>query len=257
MVWIHLLPGAWLREYQRARDDAAFDRKYGVDTGGTLRPERNEVVGENWDLGTHYAAVSPKSFTEALEKIPLDYRDYTFIDMGSGKGRTLLMASELPFRKIIGVEFCPELNMAARENVKRHPAAAARHADIEVIDGDATTYPIPDTPLLLFLNNPFAASLMEKVVDNLRESVKRNPRRVVVIYFWPFHAHVWEKSGFLTRMHQMPAIFDTHPTTNPEVANPEETNAWGKQAGKLAGHVMPAAIQLGPLQEELRVYAMF
>ena len=34
---------------------------------------------------------------------------FTFIDLGSGKGRTLLMASDYPFRRIIGLELLEEL----------------------------------------------------------------------------------------------------------------------------------------------------
>lgn len=37
------------------------------------------------------------------KSVPL--QDYDFLDFGSGKGRTLLMAASFPFKKITGVEF--------------------------------------------------------------------------------------------------------------------------------------------------------
>lgn len=133
MCWVSVLPGAWLREARRRRIDAEFDQLHDVDTGETLRPHPDEVVGENWSFGTHYAAVEPSAFVEALNRIPICHSDFIFMDFGSGKGRTLLLASEFPFKKIVGVEFCPELNRVARRNVLRHPAAARRNGDIEIL----------------------------------------------------------------------------------------------------------------------------
>lgn len=208
LCWISLLPGARQREARRRHIDAEFDRKYAVDTGGTLRPSPDDVVGENWSLGTHYAAVEPAAFAEALNQIPLSHSEFTFMDFGSGKGRCLLLASEFPFKKIIGVEFCPELNRIARQNVLRYPASARRCEEIEILDADASTFAIPNEPLLLFLNNPFAAPLMAKVVKNVADSFRRCPRRIAVIYFWPFHADLWQAAGFLKRIQSSPAIFD-------------------------------------------------
>ncbi|MBK8386616.1 MAG: class I SAM-dependent methyltransferase [Candidatus Accumulibacter sp.] len=42
-----------------------------------------------------------------LSTLGLDWRRYTFVDFGAGKGRVLLLAAELPFKNIIGVEFSP------------------------------------------------------------------------------------------------------------------------------------------------------
>ncbi len=39
-----------------------------------------------------------------MAALPIEFNQFTFIDLGSGKGRTLLMASDFPFRKILGVE---------------------------------------------------------------------------------------------------------------------------------------------------------
>jgi 2-polyprenyl-3-methyl-5-hydroxy-6-metoxy-1,4-benzoquinol methylase len=44
----------------------------------------------------------------------------TFIDIGCGKGRVLLMAAEHGFRKIIGIDFAADLCLTARGNVEQY-----------------------------------------------------------------------------------------------------------------------------------------
>jgi predicted RNA methylase len=155
--------------------------------------------------------VDPSDFEEALNKVDIPREDFTFIDIGSGKGRTVLIASRLPFRRVIGVEYCPKLNEVARENVARFPISEKRCGSVEVVDADGGQYQIPNDPLVLFLNNPFGAPVMTRVVQNVVASFKRHPRRIVVIYFWPNHANLWEEAGIFNRLQGAPAIFDTGP----------------------------------------------
>ena len=52
---------------------------------------------------------SPKNFQKALKLLDVDHSLYSFVDIGCGKGRALLIASRWPFHQIIGVEFCQNL----------------------------------------------------------------------------------------------------------------------------------------------------
>jgi SAM-dependent methyltransferase len=210
-VLARALPAARRREAERRQIDENFDRQYGVDTGGTFRPKAGEVVGRNWALGNHYEAVEPCSFIETLNKMSIPHSEFTFLDFGSGKGRCLLLASEFGFKRIIGVEFCPALNRIARQNVRRYPASTVRSQQVEIVEGDAAEFAIPDDPLVIFVNNAFAAPLMSKVARNVIDSFTRFPRRIVVVYFWPFFANLWEQIGFLKRVQASPAVFDTGP----------------------------------------------
>ena len=65
-----------------------------------------------------YEAITPEAFHGLLASIDLGDHDLTFIDLGSGKGRAVLLASLYPFRRLIGVEFSPELTEVARLNVQ-------------------------------------------------------------------------------------------------------------------------------------------
>jgi SAM-dependent methyltransferase len=196
-------------EAQRRAADEAFDQAYGVETGGVFRAKADEVVGGNWALGGNYQAVAPSIFSEALEAVRIPHDEFTFIDFGSGKGRALILASHFPFKKVVGVEYCPALNAVARENASRIPPDKQRCGAIEVVDADAAEYRLPEEPLVLFLYHPFAEPVMRRVVGNVADSLRARPRRIIVIYLLPHHDYLWEETGRFKRLQISPAIFDT------------------------------------------------
>lgn len=216
-----LLPDYRRVESRRRKVDAEFDGRYGLDTGGVYRPEPGSVIGQNWVYGITYQAVDPEDFLAALEALPLDYADFTFIDFGAGKGRAVLLASRFPFKRIVGVEYCPKLARVARENIARFPDSEKRCRQIEIVISDATEFPIPDGPLLLFFFNPFGEPVMAQVVKNVAQACEQTPRRLCVVYFTPYFAHLWEKFGNLRRLRETPAIFDSLvPSASPKASAP-------------------------------------
>src|SRR5262249_45180057 len=84
---------------------------------------------------------------------PLNLRNFTFVDMGPGKGRALLLAAEQPFARVIGVEVLPELHAIAQQNIAAAASRLVCHK-IESISADARIFQFPDGPLVVFLFNP-------------------------------------------------------------------------------------------------------
>jgi SAM-dependent methyltransferase len=196
-------------ESERQESDATFDNQWNVDTGGIYRPSESEVHGQNWAHGIRYQAVDANALRETLSGLGVNHSEFTFLDFGSGKGRALLVASEFGFKRIVGVEYCADLNRIAAENLKRHPDMVRRCKDIELITSDATEVGLPSDPLVMFLFNPFSRAVMSKVVNNVTDSFRENPRQMAVIYFTPYDADLWEATGFLKRYSSTPAVFDT------------------------------------------------
>jgi SAM-dependent methyltransferase len=156
-----------------------------------------------------YQPTEPVAFHEMITALQqaansagttLDFRDFTFVDLGSGKGRTLLMASDYPFRRIVGVELLPSLHQIAQENLGKYVSESQKCFALESICGDATTFPFPDAPLLVFLFNPFGESGMRRVMANLGQSVGAHPRPVYVLYHNPLLEHVLSEAKFLSRL---------------------------------------------------------
>jgi predicted RNA methylase len=190
------------RKYRAIQDakDLEFDRKFGVETAGILPIGRMNVSSKNWIYAFRYQPIGKIDFAEILKDLRISYEDFVFIDLGSGKGRAILLAASLPFKKIIGVEFCEELNRIARENINRFPCEARMCGEIELICMDASEFCIPDQPLVLYLYNPFGRPVMARVVENVAESFRKVPRRIIVLYYNPEYSEVWEKAGFLNKI---------------------------------------------------------
>ena len=196
-------------ETERQESDASFDHQWNVDTGGIYRPTEADVCGENWTHGIRYQAVDASALRETLNGLDINHGEFTFLDFGSGKGRALLVASEFGFKKVVGVEYCADLNRVAAENLKRHPEIVRRCKDIELITSDATEVALPSDALVMYLFNPFSRAVMSKVVNNVADSFRERSRRMIVVYFTPYDADLWEATGFLKRCNVSPAVFDT------------------------------------------------
>jgi tRNA1(Val) A37 N6-methylase TrmN6 len=133
-----------------------------------------------------------------LRDLPVtDVSNYTFIDIGSGKGRMLLLAAELPFRRIIGVEFASDLDALARRNVKTYRNAKQACFQIEPVHTDATQFEFPPEPLLIYLFYPFKQSVMEPVMQNLNRSLAEHPRDLILLYRNPVLSNVVEAASNL------------------------------------------------------------
>ena len=179
-----------------------WDRDHGVDTAGSIQLNSLTIVGPNRDFGNEAVCTSPKSFDFMLQSLPRDLSSYTFIDIGSGKSRTLLLASRYNFAKIIGVEFAKELVACARRNISGFRCDRQRCFDLNVVEADATQFQFPATPLVLFFYNPFAQNVFDMVLDNILDSLKRQKRDCYIMYGSSSHNAIgWAKPAILASGH--------------------------------------------------------
>jgi hypothetical protein len=181
--------------------DAGYDWDHRVNTTSAAVSGRDRLLGL---FHSPYQPTEPELFREMLDALQnetgIDFREYTFIDLGSGKGRTLLMASDYPFRKIVGVELLPTLHQTAQENLRKYQSEAQKCFSLESICGDAAQFNFSDEPTVLYLFNPFPESGMKQVLANLEQTLTQRPRPVYVLYHNPQMDHILEKSRTLRRI---------------------------------------------------------
>jgi SAM-dependent methyltransferase len=175
--------------------DIDYDWDHRVNTTSAAVGWRDRLLGV---FNSPYQPSEPALFQEMISVISsqpgFDFRNFTFIDLGSGKGRTLLMASDYPFRRIIGVELLPTLNLIAQENLSKYHNENQKCSTIESICADATEFTFPAEPTLLFLFNPFPEAGLQQVIANLGHSLHQNPREFLVLYHNPLLGRAFEET---------------------------------------------------------------
>ena len=185
-------------ERQRQRyGDMDYDWEHRVDTTSGTVGWRPRLLGV---FHSPYQPTDPALFREMMACLPSELDTFTFIDLGSGKGRTLLMASEYPFRKIIGVELLPELHEIAQENLARYKNKSQKCRALQAICGDAVDFDFPDEPLVIFLFNPLPEAGLSTVMAHLDASLRVHPRAVYVLYHNPLLASVICASAVLAKI---------------------------------------------------------
>lgn len=161
--------------------DRKFDDKHGVDTCGILMPSSLTIESANKGSGLEYEPTPVKAFPNMLVNLPNDLSEFAFVDFGSGKGRTLLLASQYNFKKIIGVEYAEELHQIANKNIAAYRSENQQCFDIKSVCTDAVQFPIPQEKCLFYFYYPFNEQVMSNVLDSIRESYNEHPRKMYFI----------------------------------------------------------------------------
>src|ERR1700730_12933596 len=182
-----------LKSWAEEIEDIWFDRRFGVDTLETTSDRALPAV----PFGTRYQPTKIKRLRKIFGELRVSYQDFIFLDIGSGKGRVLLLASEFPFKRIIGVEFLPELHSIAEKNMRAYRSTTQKCRTVESHCCDATVYRMPPENTVLFLSNPFEHPIVSSLMRNLRESLQNYPRQFYLVYHNPVCHDLVIESGFL------------------------------------------------------------
>jgi SAM-dependent methyltransferase len=185
---------------RRRYGDAEYDWKHRVNTTSAAVGWRDRLLGV---FHSPYQPTESTLFHEMIgalgEEVGPEFPRFVFIDLGSGKGRTLLMASDYPFRRIVGVELLPSLDRAARENIAKYRSESQKCFALVAICGDATEFAFPMEEIVLFLFNPLPESGLRRVIANLEQSLREYPRRLYVLYHNPLLERVLAECAALEK----------------------------------------------------------
>jgi SAM-dependent methyltransferase len=181
--------------------DADYDWDHRVNTSSAAVGWRDRLLGV---LNSPYQPTDPTLFRLMIEELRqhtnVDFADFTFLDLGSGKGRTLLMAADYPFRQIIGVELLRSLHQIAQQNLARYKNESQRCFALESVWGDGPTFSLPLTPLVIYLFNPFPEPGLRRFLANLEDSLREHSRAVYLLYHNPLLEHVLLECSSLRRI---------------------------------------------------------
>ena len=181
------IPSRGLPKPQGSREP--FDEALGVETSGVVW--LTNLRNKNFVHGIRYEPCSPVKCRWAIENSGIHPREFSFIDIGSGKGRALIVASKYGFAGLSGVEYSSKLCKIATANFEKLGIPA------QVVCRDAVDFKFPDEDIFVFFYNPFGPAVLRKVLANLRST-----KRVVVAFqgdygaaFTPVCPHAPRPSG--------------------------------------------------------------
>lgn len=133
-------------------------------------------------------------FWLAVESHP-SIEHYSFVDLGCGKGRAVLMASEFRFREVVGVELHTSLAKIAEANVRSWKSATRAICPVRIVCQDATEFVFPSGHCLLYLFHPFRSPVLERLIERIETDFAGRPGMLDLIYFNPEGGELLEAHG--------------------------------------------------------------
>lgn len=169
-----------------------YDKILGIETNKIISRSSHDI-SFNKDMQDYQP-----TFYGRLEKM-IKYLKLTsedvFVDLGCGKGRVVFFASLRRLKKVIGVELDKELFLAAQKNlvnlkIKRTP--------IEFVNFDVSNFDVKEGTIFFFFN-PFGYETFNKVINNIKESLAVNPRKIRIVYYAPEYLVLLDNQDWLIR----------------------------------------------------------
>lgn len=181
-LWHRLRYGsAHGRSYFEFREQD-FDRRHGIETAAWIEVADLDVPADRKELAAAYIPTYFGVFPGIVRSSGIDPRQFTFVDLGSGKGRMLILAAEAGFARALGVELSGLHEVAVR-NIEAYTRKTGTRTKLEARHQDVCEFEFPAGPLFVFYFNAFFGSVLDAALDNLRAAVTREKRPVFFVWF--------------------------------------------------------------------------
>ena len=95
-----------------------FDTRYQIDTQMPVALADLETTAPGAKFANRYQGTPVVVIHRMIRRLKVNRQRFTFIDLGSGKGRVLLIAAQYPFKSVIGIEFSKTLHDIALTNIQ-------------------------------------------------------------------------------------------------------------------------------------------
>jgi SAM-dependent methyltransferase len=178
------------------------EKKYGLNTSGFDELQHLQKKGIDVSHSTIYMPVNYYMLEKMMNEINQFPHNKSFLDIGCGKGRAMVVAAHYGFKKIKGIDISKKFCDEAKQNINN---ARNNFTDVEfkVELQDAFYYQVPKDVSVIFIFNPFDEVIMSGVVENILISQEKNPRTIYVVYINPLYETLFLENQFVkTRSHK-------------------------------------------------------
>jgi SAM-dependent methyltransferase len=195
-LWQALKPAA----IAARRRERALDRELGIETAGNVPAGAVSAESGVAAQNNTYQPVLREDFEEIMSCLPTDTSSFCFIDVGSGKGRALVLAARRNFAQVIGIELSHNLHRIAEKNLTRIEGSLC--TSVRILNLDAREFLFPSVPSVIFLFNPFGEDIMRAVISNIERTHRNSDVPVFLLYLWPFQEEVINERGMWQEIDQ-------------------------------------------------------
>jgi SAM-dependent methyltransferase len=168
-----------------------YDKKFGIKTAEDFGPQEDK----NFDIDqVRYSPTFYGVLKQMVDYLKLKEKD-VFVDLGCGKGRVVFWVALQKIKKAVGVEINKNLIEIARDNLLK---LKLRNSPIDFVQADVVNFDLREGTVF-FMFNPFGLETLEKVVNNIKDSLTTNPRKIRIIYYGPMYGNFLDKQDWLIR----------------------------------------------------------
>ena len=162
-----------------------YNKKFNLETSGvSLETIYKTNVPDNINHITGTESILVPLIRKVFDSIRISSDDI-FVDFGCSQGRALLIASEYNFKKVIGIEFLSDICITAEKNINNYKKTSKTKTNISLMKSDVLDYKFLGDENFFYFFNPFDCQQMLRLMKNIENSVKKNPRLVRIIYVSP------------------------------------------------------------------------
>tara|TARA_Y100000746_G_C15372635_1_gene394806 strand:+ start:96 stop:743 length:648 start_codon:yes stop_codon:yes gene_type:complete len=157
--------------------DFVNDKKRGIETQKYIKLEDLGIVKT---VGSGYESISYKKLKYLFSQ-SLDNSFTSFLDVGCGLGRPIIVAGEAGFKNLYGVDVSSNLLEKCKENIKKSGFES------KLTFSDVLDYKLPSGKLCIFLFNPFGEDKMKYLLNN----IESRSEETMIFYHNPVHSNVF------------------------------------------------------------------
>lgn len=184
-----------------------FDREYGTDTSGNVPVRDLRPTEDLSERAMPYSGSQPSIVRKAIRLLQ-DHERYVFVDLGCGKGRPLLVASDFPFRRIVGIDISPSLATCAERNANLFGERYPDRTKIEIVCSDIQQFEIDAPHIVAFIYHSVPRPVLQRLVHTLEAALRSTAQHIVFIYYNPVCGDVLDSSGSFVRMFAQAIPYD-------------------------------------------------
>jgi hypothetical protein len=175
-----------------------FFFKYGIPIEKYSPPGQCDIIlHDHHDHAEDYEAISHISFNRMLNNIEWDYDNSCFIDFGSGKGGSFILAMKYGFKKCIGIEHSRLFVKLSNDYINKfQKKSGLTSSEYTVICDDVANFQVPNDANVFYTFNSFRPVVLEKVLQNIEHSLKLKKRNVLFLYFCAIHKDILSRYGY-------------------------------------------------------------